>query len=84
MNEHFLSGLNVGFLEEIEGGIGANRERGGFLIAHTLRLCSDCRVFGQAFVLGVSAKVLLKSRSKNLVTDFEPLDIFADCFNFTG
>ena len=57
---------------------------GGFLIGHSIRFCYHRSLFGQTFILGVGAKILLKRRCKNLVAYLEALDIFARCFNFTG
>ncbi len=49
-----------------------------------LRLCYHRPVFGQTFILGVGAEMLLEGRSKNLVTYLKPFYIFADSLNLTG
>ena len=56
----------------------------GFLIAHIGRFYCQYPVFRQTYILSIRTKTQPTGSSKNLVTFFKSLYIFAYCFNFSG
>jgi len=84
IDQDFLSALDMPLISQVIQWCNCPIWNGGsFLIGHIGWLECYHAIFGQTFVLGISAKTKT-ARRKNLIARLKSLYVFAHCFNFPG
>ena len=84
VNQDFLSGLDFSLFETLPGCHPCAGDGGGLLVGEIGRFERQHPVFGQAFVLGIAAKIDGEGGGENRVAGFEAGHLPADGFNFPG